>query len=84
MPLSQAQAFINRMKSDRIFMAAILGASDTESRLEIAKIGGFTCNLDDIKSLYASAIEPDSKKTNFAISYQCKGPCHTKCAAVVT
>jgi len=83
MSLQQAQAFIDRMKSDAMFSAAIQGASDVEKRLEIARNEGFSCSLEDIEFLFALSIEPKIQNTNLPLSYQCKGPCHTKCAAVV-
>lgn len=83
MSLQQAQAFIDKMKSDSVFSAAVLGAGDIEERMAIARNEGVPCSLEDIESLQAVCIEPQVQSSNLPLSYQCKGPCHTKCAAIV-
>ncbi len=83
MSLQQAQAFIDKMKSDRVFSKAILGAGDIGERLAIAGNEGVPCSIEDIESLQAVCIEPPVQGSNLPLSYQCKGPCHTKCAAIV-
>lgn len=83
MSLQQAQSFIDKMKSDNVFSKAILDAGDIEERLAIARNEGVPCSIEDIESLQAVCIEPSVQSSNLPLTYQCKGPCHTKCAAIV-
>jgi predicted ribosomally synthesized peptide with nif11-like leader len=83
MSLQKAQAFIDKMKSDNMFSEAILGAQGIEERLALASEEGVPCSIEDIEALEAFGIESQSQNSNLPLSYQCKGPCHTKCAAVV-
>jgi hypothetical protein len=73
MSLQHAQAFISKMKSDNMFSKAILSAGDVGERLSI----------EDIESLQTMCIDPSIPNSNLPLSYQCKGPCHSKCAAKV-
>ncbi len=83
MSLQHAQAFISKMKSDNMFSKAILSAGDVGERLSIARSAGFSCSIEDIESLQTMCIDPSIPNSNLPLSYQCKGPCHSKCAAKV-
>lgn len=82
MSLQQAQAFIGKMKSDRAFSEAILAACTVEERLIIASNEGVPCSLGDIEALQAISLDSRAQNSNLPLSFQCKGPCHTKCAAI--
>ncbi|ESQ15047.1 MAG: Nif11-like leader peptide family natural product precursor [Thiohalocapsa sp. PB-PSB1] len=83
MSMQQAQAFVERMKGDQAFSAAVFGASSIEERLVIARNAGTPFSPEDLEELHSRTIDPGAQGTNLPISYQCKGPCHTKCAPVI-
>lgn len=82
MSLEQARAFIGRMKSDGAFREFILAAGDVEERLAKSRTEGFDCTLEDIEALQAVCIDPQIPGSNLPLTWQCKGPCHDKCAAI--
>lgn len=82
MSLEQAQAFIEKMKSDEVFRERILAAEDVGERLAKCKTEGFDCTLEDIEALQSVCIDPQIPGTNLPLTWQCQGPCHTKCAPV--
>lgn len=83
MSLQQAELFIGRMKTDKAFSECILGTEDVEERIAIARREGFDCSSEDIEQLQSMLIEPHAQNSNLPLSWQCKGPCHTKCSDVV-
>lgn len=82
MSLEQARAFIGRMKSDEAFRGYILTSENVEERLAKSKAEGFDCTLEDIEALQAICIDPRIPEGNLPLTWQCKGPCHDKCAAI--
>ncbi len=79
MSIQQAQAFINKMKSDNVFCEAILSARDIRERLTIARREGVPCTIKDIESLQAVYIDPQVQNSNLPLSYQASGPCWGYC-----
>ena len=49
MSIEQAQAFMEKVKNDEDLAKRLVEASDSESKLEIARQEGFEFNLEDIK-----------------------------------
>ncbi len=83
MSLEQAKAFIEKMKSDKAFSESILATGSIEKKLTKCKSEGFDCTLEDFEALHVVNIDPQIQHDNLPLTWQCKGPCHTKCADVV-
>jgi len=83
MSLEQATALIDRMKSDEAFHSLIMESASADERMAKWKAEGFDCTVEDIKALHAISSKTDFKKGSLPLSWQCKGPCHTKCADIV-
>lgn len=41
---------------------------------------GFECSASDVQALQQSMLSNACHETNLPRSWQCKGPCHTKCS----
>lgn len=83
MSLEEAKAFIEKMKSDEAFSECVLAAGDVEKRLSKCKEEGFDCTVEDIKALQAICNKPQIPRGSLPLNWECKGPCHTKCAPIV-
>ena len=83
MSLEQATALIEKMKSDKSFHASIMALTNADEKMAKWKAEGFNCTVDDIKALHAISSKADYNKGSLPLSWQCKGPCHTKCADIV-
>lgn len=83
MSVQQAENFVLRMKSDPMFRSSVLSVGDVEGRIDVARRAGFDCSLDDVNMLSIVCINPKAQKDNLPLSWQCKGPCHGRCADIV-
>jgi predicted ribosomally synthesized peptide with nif11-like leader len=50
MSLDQAQAFVQRMKSDEEFAAKVAAVADVAARMELINAEGFDCTAAEIKA----------------------------------
>lgn len=82
MSLAQAKAFVEQMKFNDVFRERILAVGDVQLRLDKCRSEGFDFSLEDIEELNAVSVNPQLPENNLPLSWQCKGPCHTKCAAI--
>lgn len=83
MSLQQAQVFIERMKSDKVFSECILKAENVEDRIAIARNEGFDCLEKDIKTLQAICIDPQRQNSKLPLSWQRGKPCNNICEGIV-
>jgi predicted ribosomally synthesized peptide with nif11-like leader len=83
MSLEQATALIERMKSDEALHNLIMASGSPDEKMAKWKAEGFECTVEDIKTLHAISSKAEFKKGSLPLSWQCKGPCHTKCADIV-
>jgi len=59
MSLEQAQQFIERMKTDEAFRTKIMAEADVEARLNLAKVEGYDCTVEEIKSVSSELSDAD-------------------------
>lgn len=83
MSLEQANAFIEKMKSDVTFNERIMAVENVEERLANINAEGFDCTVEDIKALQSVHNDTKTQKGSLPLTWQSGGPCHTKCAAKV-
>lgn len=83
MSLEKATALIEKMKSDEAFREGILAAGDADERMAKWRAEGYDCTTEDIKNLQSGCNKTESQIGSLPLTWQCGGPCHTKCAPIV-
>jgi len=83
MSVEHAKMFVERMKSDGAFGERIIAAKNVGERLSLAKNEGIECSVADVEQLQAVCVDASLPSESLPLSWQCKGPCHTKCADVL-
>ena len=61
MSTEQAQAFIERMKSDEAFRARVLAEEVVAARMEIISAEGFDCGAEEIEAVSQELADSDLK-----------------------
>lgn len=80
MSIENAKQLVRALQSDKSL--AMLVLSQPKAQREEAWRGfGFDCSESDVAAFHASMTQHECSETNMPKSWQCKGPCHTKCAA---
>jgi len=84
MALNEANALMERMKSDYSFRTSILNSNSIEDRLTKCKEEGFDVTKKDFLVLSNSNSNDKSETLdNLANTWSSGGPCHRKCAPIV-
>ncbi len=78
--LNTARTLIDRMQTDDMFREQVMALETLEERSTHWQAAGFDCTPDEVNQL-AGTSEREERPENLPLSWACKGPCHTKCAA---
>ena len=54
MSAEQAQAFVEKMKTDEAFCARVIAVADVAKRMEMINAEGFDCSAEEIKAVSGS------------------------------
>lgn len=77
-----ASALIERMKADEEFSRSILTITDPQQRVVEWQRAGFDCTIQDVEDLHVICANSDAQLGSLPLTWQCKGPCHTKCTDI--
>ena len=65
MSAEQAQAFVEKMKTDEAFCARVIAVADVAKRMEMINAEGFDCSAEEIKAV-SSGLADTMKMRTFA------------------
>lgn len=82
MSLKVADTLIEKLKSDDAFCQSVFESDSVTTRLATCRDHGFDCSEQDLASLQKLDDQPQDRPDSLPLSWQCKGPCHTRCSDV--